>query len=652
MNSNFGLVVAIFICTTFVLGAQSDDRIVVSGTKTQQEISETVEAVEVVDQEEISQMGARTVEEVLQNISGVNINSHPQATVMMQGLEGAYVKVLVDGVEIAGDFRGATPISQIAVSDVERIEIVRGASSALYGSDAMGGVINVITKRGSEEKFSFDTVQEYSSIFRYFGSARLGYSQDAFYSDLSTSWDYDDGHKIPREGFRGPYVQLLVPENLLGQVRGNLGWKKNGSDFNFHGIWVYNESEYALTRTNGLADKDHRLDFGLDGTYSIDDRSQLSGYATWKWAKQETTQINYNYDSRSTKTDQFQDSEAEIRYLNDLNLSHQLLIGTNAKWESLGGESFEGNTKHAVQLAMYAQDSWTLDDEERLRLVPGLRFDMSLPLSDEAKLVYQFTPKLSARWDVTDDVVLRTSYGMGFKVPTLKQKHWRFFHPAPYNFMLLGNPNLQAETSHGVNASIELKPAKWFNVTANGYFNYIKNLITSEVTDENPGSWEGRAYINVREYVNKNKAITSGTDVKANLQFGGFTATFGYSFIYAIGTEDSESYFAPLTGRSPHQLNLKLGYTLENFGTTFAGYARWSAPEIYDADEGYKTPDLLEVDLRIEQPFLEEKLFLYFGVENVLNNLHFILGSENQTQKDYFGLHDGIIFTGGARYEY
>jgi len=128
----------------------------------------------IVSKEKITEMGAKNAAEVLQNIPGVTVTEHPMEGVSMQGFSGAYVKVLIDGVAVGGDVGGASPIALIPASDIDHIEIVKGASSALYGSDAMGGVINIITKK-NRTNWSVITKQEIDIHKHYYGMAGVSF---------------------------------------------------------------------------------------------------------------------------------------------------------------------------------------------------------------------------------------------------------------------------------------------------------------------------------------------------------------------------------------------------------------------------------------------------------------------------------------------
>lgn len=642
-----------FLWIPLLLAAQEDERIVVTGTKTEQRAEESVEAVEVVRQEDIRRMGAENLADVLRNVQGVSLQTQPVERVSMQGLSGAYVKVLVEGVEVNGDFAGATPLSQIPVSDIERIEIIRGASSVLYGSDAMGGVINIITKKNRKDPHFFSISQDFRSNLRVSGNLEAGFNAGAFYGDVNAGYDYDDGKTEEKRDNLGQEINyFLVPENLLGSARANIGWKGGRGQANFHGLWTLHRDEYSISNESGMANEDLRYDLGAKGSWETGDYSGLDGFASWKYYRSESEKLNYVFDTAVSDEDTFRDFEQELRYVNETLLSHQFLIGQNYKYESLEGESFEGKRRYAHYAALFLQDSWNAGGGDVFRVVGGLRLDLTPPVTDDQDFHYKATPKLSLRWDAAENLVLRLSYGMGYKTPSLKQKHWRFFHPAPANFMLLGNPNLKPETSHGFNGSGEYRFPSGWTLTAGGYFNYLFDMITTVIEDENPGTWGDRNYIYIRRYENKNEAYTAGIDTSLSFRGEVWGTSLSYSWLLAKYRDEESEKFRDLSNRVPHQWKASLSHRGKRWKTEKSLSVRWDAPQLHDEEEKLFSPDYLTADFRVEQPFFDGALKVHAGVENMLNNFHFVDGSEGESQKEYFGLHDGLLFSTGVTYSY
>lgn len=147
-----------------------DDVIVVSAGKIEQNVEDASEKVQVISSEEIQDSGAKTLSEAVKNLPGVTVKGasggNPVDSISMQGFDSSYVKILVDGVAVTGDLGGSTAVFEIPVEMIDHIEVVQGASSALYGSDAMGGVVNIITKKaegeGGETTFHANLNEEFS----------------------------------------------------------------------------------------------------------------------------------------------------------------------------------------------------------------------------------------------------------------------------------------------------------------------------------------------------------------------------------------------------------------------------------------------------------------------------------------------------------
>jgi outer membrane receptor for ferrienterochelin and colicins len=633
--------------------------LVVTGAKVEQDISETVEAVEVITGEEIARMGAKTVAEVMQNIPGVVIYDHPQATVMMQGFEGAYVKVLIDGIEITGDVGGATPVNMIPVSDIERIEIIRGASSVLYGSDAMGGVINIITRKPDKGKLSARLKEEFASNIRSYSEGYIGYANDLFGLSLGGSFDWDNGKIVQERNARRETVDRYeVPAARLGSVRAGASWYHPGGELAVYGSWMNSLLNVSADIENGYDFMNTKIEGGVKESYRISDFALLDGFFSYRQLDYDADRINYSYHTTSAYSDSlFRDLEGEIRFSYDPVISNSLLFGVNAKREALESDSFEAE-KSVIMISAFVQDTWNIGSADKFRIVPGLRFDYRPPNDSDEDHIFKLSPKLSFRYDPTEDLVLRLSYGMGFKTPSLKQNYWFFFHPAPYNFLIRGNPGLTPETSHGFNLSGDYSVTEEFTLSTGAYFNYIFDLIDAITVDENggtapnPATGEMQNYTSIMQYRNVGRAITAGGDV--SLRYNGVRLKTALTYNYTLAKELDETtdIWIELASRVPHQVNATVAYTIPFIETSVQAQINWNSPQLISyADQTY-TPDYLMVGLRIAKTFFGEKLEVYGGVQNVLNNIHFIKSTENKNQEDYYGLRDGIIFSIGAGFKW
>ena len=657
-----GMVCIFMLAFANLLAAQEGALMVVTGSKVAEDARESVTPVEVISGAEIEAMGAKTVAEVMANIPGVVIFDHPQATVMMQGFEGAYVKILVDGVEVTGDVGGAVPVNMIPVADIERIEIVRGASSVLYGSDAMGGVINIITKKPEGEAFSLKTRHEFGTNLRYYGELFAGYDTKHFGFSLGGSFDWDDGKIRRARNGMGRVIDIYdVAASRLAAVRGSAVWHHAGGGLEVYGNWSDSFLTVSADLENGYDFANSKIEGGVKDSWRLSDTMLLDGNVSYHRLNYNAVKYNYAFQTESPYAESlFQDIEGEVRFSWEPVISHSLLFGINAKREALESDTFFGE-KSAMMLAAFVQDTWNIRGLDRFRLVPGLRLDWRLPGSDDEEHIVKLSPKLALRYDPLENLVLRLSYGMGFKTPSLKQNYWVFFHPAPFNFLLIGNPNLKAETSHGVNLSAEYHVIKEVSLSAGAYFNYIFDLIEDYISSEAEGaalnaSGVVQPFIYTRSYHNVGRAITTGGDVSVKYNGTRLRLSGAYNLTVAKGYNEETGAYDDLTSRVPHQVSLAAAYTIPFIETTAAVRANWNAPQKAGAGtdgstEGH-TPDYLMLTARLSKLFFSNRLEVYAAAHNLLNNIHFVEGSEGQTQRDYYGLRDGIIFSLGGRFKW
>lgn len=625
------------------------DVIVVTGNKFEQNIEDTPEKVEVITAEEIERSGAKNLAEAIEDIPGVIVSGHPTDTIMIQGFDGDYVKFMIDGIEVTGDIGGAVAVYQIPMGNVERIEIIRGATSALYGSDAIGGVVNIITKKNKSETndFSFALAQEFGTNLSSYSQGDFSYSSEACSLSLLGSFDYDAGKSVKKNtALAGIISEYTVPYNRLGSLRTSATFYGDKGEIGVFG--AYSDSLMKVnTSTYETMDYDmFNINTGITGLINVGDLASINGFLSGKLYHLETLFKSLSDDTETPTGSIFADVEGEFRASYEPGISHALLMGGNVKLETIVGDSFDGR-RMALISSVFAQDTWNIGARDIFFLVPGLRFDFSPSLDENDSFLYQLTPKLSLRFDPTEKTILRASYGMGYKIPSLKHKYWLFVHPyAPGtgNFILYGNPDLKPERSQGFNVSIEQDFREAFTFSASGYFNFVRNLIDSQITGYDSG--ESRYE---RTYRNVGKALTYGGD--ASFRYGWKRGSVMISYAYTGAKEYSDDYgkYVDLGSRVPHQIAITAIYMIPVIETEVSFRGSWDAPQLVDYGEESYSPDLLMVSMTASKKFFDEKLEVYLRGENLLNNLHFFTSDIYGTQEEYFGLGDGIVLNIGGR---
>ena len=565
------------------------------------------------------------------------------------------LKFLIDGVEIIGDIGGSLPTGQVPVSHIERIEIIRGSSSALYGSDAIGGVINIITKKkeATEPELSGSISQELSTNCKTSTVGALSYTTENFSLGATASLASDNGQ------IDYYYLGLelkeyyLVPSVLLSSVGISADF------FNDKGKWgIYSNYDHYISHYNSVspstgipsADSGYdnpRLYGGLTGERYFSDRMTGSGFLTGSY-------FGLNSVSASTEYQrEYSGLEGEYRIELLPYIAHTLLMGAHGELEALKDEdSFgAGEWKKALHLSLFAQDDWNIDSGDIFLLTPGFRFDFSPPLDGEGSLLTQLAPKLSLKATPLEETVVRLSYGMGYKIPTLKQKYWFFHHSGGGSavFDVYGNPDLKPEVSHGLNFSLDQEFLDRFSFSAAVYFNYLLNMIDTPSNSDGSGGYTDATYENI------GKVITYGGDGKIQYSHNNYTGSVSYAYTAAKEYDDGEGKYSDLTGRIPHKVSLNSSFKVPFFKIKIYGSAVWEAPLMISAEDEYFSPDKLLVTAGAEKRF-GEHFAVYIRGENLLDNSHLIKGKggsyEGMTQEEYFGNYDGVIGTIGGRIEY
>lgn len=630
--------------------------IVVTGTKTSQSVSETVTPVQVITEKQIEASGAHNLDEVLNSIPGLSYLGRSAGSaepLQMNGLTDEYVKILIDGVPIttggSSDF-----ISQTALDNVAQIEVINGSSSALYGSDAIGGVINIITKKNAATGLKFNVQQEGSSEKRATGNARIAYRGELFHAEVNAGYDYfageyeDSAYTYEETGNTYEYKNYLSPDGLKYNVRGIFGMNfGEGKSIGFNGTYSSSDTREMKGSSNkdGYYDREHsQLRGGLNYDWALTDKQNIEGYFSARKTTSGTKNENFDgtYDDETESI--YGDIEGEVRYVNDLSNNHELLLGFNAIYSTY--ESNDKKTLESMFTSLFAQD---LIKYNRLQLTPGVRINVSIPMDspdsemdDNEESHCNVSPQIGARYDLNNKVALRVTTGMGFKAPTFSQKY-------NTSYKGLGDPNLKSELSYTGTIGTEIKPIAPLKLTASGFVTYVEDKIdrVDQGNDAN-GDWIGRKYQNFAE------VFSSGVNLQGNYHLNDWRATLSYNYLYMRSIENDE--FVEMTGKIPHQVKADVVYTVPVTKTSIGLNGVWYAPKLSTLkdetnDETYSS-DYLILNARADQSFLKNTLTVYCGVRNLLNNFSFKDATLGEDMEETYNTTAGATFYIGVKYKY
>lgn len=439
--------------------------VVVTGTRTPKFLKDTPIQTRVINAKDIAKLDATNVQDLLQQeLPGVEFSyaMNQQTHLNFSGFGGQGVLFLVDGERLAGETMDDVDFTRLNMDNVERIEIVKGAASALYGSNATGGVINIITKR-NKQPWALNVNARYAKHNEQRYGASLGLSNKHWNNLLSANINRIDNYNV--QSASNPVTRIIstIYGDKTMHFKDQLVWSPN-QNFNLTG-----RAGYFFRETVRSVDQPERY------------RDFTGGLRmNWKLTMQDELQLSYAFDQYD-KSDYQRITHLDIRdysnVQNTLRLLHNhsfnrgdvLTLGADWMHDYLFNTNLNGETREQDSWDVFAQYDWRINNQ--WEVVSALRYDY---FSDGKES--HLTPKLNICYKPLHNLSLRAGYGMGFRAPTLKEKYYDFDMAGIW--IVEGNANLKSETSHNFNLSAEYTRSR-YNFTASVYYNKVKNKLAT-----------------------------------------------------------------------------------------------------------------------------------------------------------------------------
>lgn len=586
--------------------AEEVPEVVVTGSRTERRLADSAAATEVISRQDIEASGAENVAGVLEEHSGLDVtrSNVSGGNVRIQGLDARYVLILVNGERVAGRVDGAIDLARFPVEDIQRIEILRGPSSALYGADAIGGVINLIT-RAPTRPWEADGHARYGSLNSVDASARGGMLRGPFTASLAGGY-----HR--RDGFDLNPADAATDGSAFdaGNASGRVSWRASDALTLVATADWFMRHQRAVDSGPGGALYDRQnltetLSASLSPTFTLgrDRRTRLRVSAWYTLYRDQFLRDQRGSDA----LDQYQQTQNHIANASavldhTLHPRHVLTVGAEGYFEHLTADRLRNGSGDRQRLAAFAQHQWTPLD--RFMVVPGVRVDI------DSQFGVAPTPKLQLRWDPLPALALRASYGWGFRAPSFQELLLVFQNPTA-GYVIEGNADLQPERSRAVNVSAEWRPSRRVWLTVNLYRNDIDNLIEPIAeTPANPADPTPYRYRNIAS------AWTMGAELSARLRpVDGVVVDLGYTL---TTTRDLASD-RPLEGRAMHRANAGLQLRHARTGLEFSSRAALIGPRPFYSVPGVtEAPPWLSLDLRAAWTW-RRALTVFAGCDNVLD---------------------------------
>ena len=541
---------------SFVLDKSAKDlgAVTVTGTGTPHHIKNAPVKTEIISEKNIKEISPKGFEDMMKSISpSFDFTPNVMGSFMkLNGLGNDYILMMVDGQRLYGGLGGQIDMNRINPENIERVEIVKGASSALYGSEAMGGVVNIITKEPKNKVrisnnsvvSSYSTWQQTNNIDLNFGDFS---SHTSFTHKQTDGWQLSPYEYDSRKDttFRtdakaqNAYMNKTFKQKVEYAVTNNLEIYASGK------FYKNDRKRPESVRSYNLYFEDQSYSGGAkyiinnNSDITFDYHSDLFEY----YYKYNQNGDNYSEGDKSLNKKQRRD-DYEVKWVNKFSESHRVSVGSKFSSEQLTSKDRVVNDEaDAYTMSVYAQDEMDFFDE--LSVVLGSRF------THHKEFGSAFTPKLTLMYQL-NDINLRANYAKGYKNPTLKELYYRYERRGR---LYLGNTDLEPQESDYYAATFEYNPGNT-SFSISGYRNDLTNKINYQTVD--PANVEGvEEGTIIRKHANIEEAMTQGIDLLFHTKLAyGFTLGGGYSFVDALNLTDD----IRLEGVAQNYANVRLNY--------------------------------------------------------------------------------------------
>lgn len=511
------------------------DTMVVTANRFQQPLNTVMAPVTVVTREDIDRWQSTSVTDVMRRLPGVDVAQNggmgQSASLFIRGTNSSHVLILVDGVRLnQAGVSGSSDLSQFPVSLVQRIEYIRGPRSAVYGSDAIGGVVNIITTR-EKDGTTLNAGVGSNGYQSYNGSTqqKLG---DNTRVTLAGDYTYTKGYDVVADGNTGGQPQTdrdgFMSKTLYGALEHSFSdeWSAFVRGYGYDNRTAYDNSPYmgVLVDTRQLYSQ--TWDAGVRFNDDIFHSQLTSSYSHSK---------DYNYDPNLGRYDSTatldEVKQYNLQWANSVDVGHGN-IGAGVDWQKQSTEPGTNYVTNGYDIRNTGLFLTALQQFGQFTFEGAVRGDDNSQFGDHG------TWQSSAAWEFIDGYRFVASYGTAFKAPNLGQ-----IYSTGY-----GNPDLKPEESKQWEGAFEGLTAG-VNWRVSGYRNDVDNLIDTR------GNYPNQQYYNV------GKARIKGVEATASFDTGPLAHTLSYDYLDARNAQTNEL----LARRAKQQVKYQLDWQVYDF---------------------------------------------------------------------------------------
>lgn len=625
------------------------DEVVITGQFEPQSIKKSVFNVRVITAKDIQNLAANNLSDVLNQYLNVTVRPSGvdgRSTVSLFGLDGRYFKIMVDNVPLVNEagLGNNTDLSQINLNEIEQIEIVEGSMGVTHGANAVTGILNVITKKSSKDKWNISATTQEETVgkeFELFDKGRHiqslkvsnAINNNWFVSVSGNRNDFQgflDGKKgqnhVENDGLRG--YRWLPKEQLNGTAL--VAYTKNKfrvfykfeyldenidfynstvqSGFNTQlGSYRYSDDKRYLNNRyfhnlNSTGKIFNKLNYNISVSHQKQERN-IEDFRYYLFTQNEANNVKVKDQSMETlySTGTFSNFFSDKKV--DLQLGYEIV---NNKGFSLPVRETLENYDFFVSSEIMAT--------ERFSIRPGMRF------SAQSKFKDQHASSLGLRYLFNNDYELRGSYGNSFRTPTFEELYYFFVNDSHF---YIGNENLIPETSTSYEISLKKKIAfeSGLQISTNlsGSYLDIDDKIDMALIRINPST-----LIREFQYINISKYQMWNFSTMNQFKKGNWNLNVGAALVGISQKIENQIFASNEKFLYSFNINSNISYTVPKWQTTFSAYYKYNGKtqQFVEGSSEYiisTIDDSNWLDASIRKSFLKKQLEATFGARNILD---------------------------------
>lgn len=657
------IIYSILLCISLHSSAQTDtlsgkdETVVVTATRTERKMSNIAIPVTVINKKTIIQSGSLRLQNILQEQTGLYNTNNFGSGIQIQGLSPDYVLILIDGEPLVGRNGGVLDLSRVTANNIKQIEIVKGPSSSLYGSEAMGGVINIITDKSNQN--GLNAGFRYGRFNTIDANVNGSYHYKKFNFSGFANHTASDGYDFDRNNIDktlSPYQNYTGQIRLQQQLNNNI---KIGASFRY-----YYEKQKDLygSGNDTIYGTPNIKEYNVNPYAQIHISNKIN--TTFRSYFTQFQAVKKDYVKRNDSlyyNDFFQQRFQRVENQTDIKLfdNNDLTVGGGFIRERLNTTRYDGIRTNNIGYIF-------LQDEHRfgkiITAIGGIRYD------NNSAYASRISPKIAVNIKASDKLSFNASYGAGFKAPDFRQLYLNMTNNAAGGYTVYGANEITAqelrqqlmagmlasitpfgeqirllkpEYSTGINLGVNCQLNKKISAKINVFRNNIENLIVTKIIAYKP------SFAPVFSYFNVKRSFTEGLETEIKYQITKqLRIETGYQFLTTAdkevldrikreqilgqrpGTTTSEKVkrgdYGGLNDRSKHMAQLKIFYEKDSWFATIRGLyrSRWGVRDvdgnlILNRDDEYE-PGFVQANISGGKTF-SNGIQLKAGIDNITN---------------------------------